>query len=318
MALFVIDEKAFGTQATPGGWTFDDMGNYYGAGPRGFNWYENQYDLVLQPGGAEGQAVKIAGTRPVANAIPLINELTTGAKGSGDQAIIYPDQWPGGTVRGTVPAGVKEFVISGSIADPIAYWEKALRQWGEKNGNNLLQRARVVAATKSSTNGSMKTLTTFTSPGLDSIAYFFLQKSVNLYGEALAKQLALKAGKEASTENGITWIRDYWKAKGIEKGAMRIVDGSGLSPHNRITTRTLVQVMQHARTQNWYPAFYQALPTINGLKMKSGSISGVRGYTGYVKSSTGGEYIFAFLVNNFDGSSSAIMQKMFRVLDVMK
>jgi D-alanyl-D-alanine carboxypeptidase/D-alanyl-D-alanine-endopeptidase (penicillin-binding protein 4) len=52
--------------------------------------------------------------------------------------------------------------------------------------------------------------------------------------------------------------------------------------------------------------------------MKSGSISGVRGYTGYVKSSTGGEFIFAFLVNNFDGSSSSIMQKMFRVIDVMK
>ena len=315
---FVIDEKAFGTQATPGGWTFDDMGNYYGAGPRGFNWYENQYDLVLQPGSAEGQAVKIAGTRPVANAIPLINELITGAKGSGDQAIIYPDQWPGGTVRGTVPAGVKEFIISGSIADPIAYWEKLLQQWGEKNGNNLLQRARVVAATKTTNIGAMKTLTTLTSPALDSIVYFFLQKSVNLYGEALAKQLALKAGKEASTENGVTLIRDYWKEKGIEKGAMRIVDGSGLSPHNRITTQSLVQVMQHARTQNWYPAFYEALPTINGIKMKSGSINGVRGYTGYVKSSSGSEYIFAFLVNNFDGSSSAIMQKMFRVLDIMK
>jgi D-alanyl-D-alanine carboxypeptidase/D-alanyl-D-alanine-endopeptidase (penicillin-binding protein 4) len=294
------------------------MGNYYGAGPRGFNWYENQYDLVLQPGSAEGQAVKVAGTRPVANAIPLINELTTGAKGSGDQAIIYPDQWPGGTVRGTVPAGVKEFVISGSIADPIAFWGKSLQQWGEKNNNTLLQRARVVAATKSAGNGTIQTLTTLKSPGLDSIAYFFLQKSINLYGEALAKQLALKAGKEATTENGIEWIRDYWKDKGIERGAMRIVDGSGLSPHNRITTRTLVQVMQHARKQSWYPAFYEGLPTINGIKMKSGSISGVRGYTGYVNSSTGGEYIFAFLVNNFDGSSSSIMQKMFRVIDVMK
>lgn len=315
---FVIDEKAFGTQATPGGWTFDDMGNYYGAGPRGFNWYENQYDLVLQPGSAEGQAVKVAGTRPVANAIPLVNELTTGAKGSGDQAIIYPDQWPGGTVRGTVPAGVKEFVISGSIADPIGYWEKSLQQWGEKNSNPLLQRARVVAATKTAGNGTMKTLTTLKSPGLDSIAYFFLQKSINLYGEALAKQLALQAGKEATTENGVEWIRNYWKDKGVERGAMRIVDGSGLSPHNRITTRTLVQVMQHARVQSWYPAFYEGLPTINGIKMKSGSISGVRGYTGYVKSSTGGEYIFAFLVNNFDGSSSSIMQKMFRVIDVMK
>jgi D-alanyl-D-alanine carboxypeptidase/D-alanyl-D-alanine-endopeptidase (penicillin-binding protein 4) len=113
-------------------------------------------------------------------------------------------------------------------------------------------------------------------------------------------------------------MRDYWKQKGVDNGALRIVDGSGLSPHNRVTTRTLVQVLQHARMQSWYPAFYEGLPTINGIKMKSGSISGVRGYTGYINSKAGGEYIFAFLVNNFDGSSSAIMQKMFAVLDVMK
>jgi D-alanyl-D-alanine carboxypeptidase/D-alanyl-D-alanine-endopeptidase (penicillin-binding protein 4) len=150
------------------------------------------------------------------------------------------------------------------------------------------------------------------------MVYFFLQKSINLYGEALAKQLALKAGKDATTENGVKWIREYWEKKGIENGALRIIDGCGLSPSNRITTRALVQVMQNARTQSWYPAFYEGLPNINGIKMKSGSIGGVRGYTGYLKSSQGGEYIFAFLVNNFDGSSAAIMQKMFALLDVMK
>jgi D-alanyl-D-alanine carboxypeptidase/D-alanyl-D-alanine-endopeptidase (penicillin-binding protein 4) len=76
--------------------------------------------------------------------------------------------------------------------------------------------------------------------------------------------------------------------------------------------------MQHARKQNWYPVFYEGLPLINAIKMKSGSISGVRAYTGYIKSSTGEEYTFAFIVNNFDGTSSAIMQKMFTVLNALK
>jgi serine-type D-Ala-D-Ala carboxypeptidase/endopeptidase (penicillin-binding protein 4) len=315
---FLLDKGSFGTQSAPGGWTFDDMGNYYGAGPQAFNWYENQYDLVLNPGQSAGRPVKIAGTKPVANAIDLVNELETGPAGSGDQAIIYPDRWPGGTVRGSVPAGVKEFTISGSITDVAGYWQKSLNQYGAANGYALLQQAKAVPAQAGVTTTGMKVLTTLESPGLDSIVYFFLQKSINLYGEALVKQLALKAGKEATTENGVKWMRDYWKNKGVENGAMRIVDGSGLSPHNRVTTRTLVQVLQNARSQSWYPAFYEGLPTINGIKMKSGSISGVRGYTGYIRSSTGGEYIFAFLVNNFDGSSSAVMQKMFAVLNVMK
>jgi D-alanyl-D-alanine carboxypeptidase/D-alanyl-D-alanine-endopeptidase (penicillin-binding protein 4) len=315
---FIVNNGSFGTQATPGGWTFDDMGNYYGAGPAGFNWYENQYDLVLNPGQAEGQPVKIAGTKPIADAVEMVNELKTGPKGSGDGAIIYPDRWPGGSVRGTVPAGVSSFTISGSVSDPANYFQKSLNQFGANNGYPLLQTARVEITSNNSKLQPLKALTTFESPGLDSIVYFFLQKSINLYGEALVKQLALKAGKEATTEEGVKWVRTFWQDKGIDKAALKMVDGSGLSPHNRVTTRTLVQVMQHARKQNWYPVFYEGLQLINAIKMKSGSISGVRAYTGYIKSSIGEEYTFAFIVNNFDGTSSAIMQKMFTVLNALK
>lgn len=315
---FMVDESPFGTQATPGGWTFDDMGNYYGAGPSGFNWYENQYDLVLKPGQSEGQPVKIEGTRPIANALELVNELTSGPKGSGDRAIIYPDRWPGGTVRGTVPAGVSSFTISGSIADPLGYFQKSLNQYGAANGYPLLQSAQMAPLASNKGVQPSKTLTTFQSPGLDSIVYFFLQKSINLYGEALVKQLALKAGKLANTDEGVDQVRAFWQGKGIEKSALKIVDGSGLSPHNRVTASTLVKVMQYARNKTWYPAFYEGLPLINGIKMKSGSISGVRAYTGYIKSSNGSEYIFAFMVNNFDGTSSSIMQKMFTVLNSLK
>jgi serine-type D-Ala-D-Ala carboxypeptidase/endopeptidase (penicillin-binding protein 4) len=315
---FLVDYGKFGTQGTPGGWTFDDMGNYYGAGVHGFNWYENQYDLVLNPGSTEGQAVKISGTRPIPNAANLTNELSSGPKGSGDNAIIFPDGALDGTVRGTVPAGAKEFVISGSIDDPVAYFQKSLQDHANKRGFPLLKPATVKATPSGGTTHGGKSLTILKSPGIDSIVYFFLQKSVNLYGEALVKQLALMAGKEATTEEGIKWLREYWLGKGIERGAMRIVDGSGLSPHNRVTTRTLVNVMQDAKVQAWYPAFYEGLPVINGIKMKSGSIGGVRGYTGYVKSANGTEYTFAFLVNNFDGTSSAVMQKMFTVLNTLK
>ncbi len=68
---------------------------------------------------------------------------------------------------------------------------------------------------------------------------------------------------------------------------MNIIDGSGLSPANRVTTSTLVSVMQYAKKQAWFPAFYNALPEINGIKMKSGSIGGVVSYTGFIKNKKG-------------------------------
>jgi len=37
----------------------EDIGNYYGAGTWGLNWHENQFDLRMKPGRAEGDSVKL-------------------------------------------------------------------------------------------------------------------------------------------------------------------------------------------------------------------------------------------------------------------
>ncbi|MEJ7675378.1 MAG: D-alanyl-D-alanine carboxypeptidase [Chitinophagaceae bacterium] len=42
------DDRIWGTQKTPDGWIWQDIGNYYGAGATGLNWRENQYDLILK------------------------------------------------------------------------------------------------------------------------------------------------------------------------------------------------------------------------------------------------------------------------------
>ena len=314
---WVVDESGYESQAIPGGWPFDDIGNYYGAGAAGFNWYENQYDLVLNPGSAEGQPVHISRTEPVPQAIELRNELKTGQRGSGDRAIIYPDRWPDGTVRGTVPAGVKEFTISGSIAEPANYFFQTIRNASIFGANSPAFNGVQGQRSFTPENAGFTPLGQWASPGLDSIVYFFLQKSVNLYGEAIAKQIGRDGKQPAGTEQGVRKIRDYWKGRGIDEAALHIYDGSGLSPSNRITARALVQVMQYARGRDWFGAFFEGLPAINGLKMKSGSITGVRAYTGYVTTS-GKTYTFSFIVNNFDGSSSGIMQKMFAVLNALK
>ena len=95
-------------------------------------------------------------------------------------------------------------------------------------------------------------------------------------------------------------------------------DGSGLSPLNRVTTHAQVSILKYAQNREWYPYFYNALPEFNNMKMKSGTISDVKGFCGYHKSGNGNEYIFSFLVNNYSGTASGIVNKMYRVLDVLK
>ncbi|HLG41440.1 MAG TPA: D-alanyl-D-alanine carboxypeptidase, partial [Chitinophagaceae bacterium] len=156
------------------------------------------------------------------------------------------------------------------------------------------------------------------SPALDSIIYWFLKKSINLYGEALIKTFAYEKKGFGSTDSGVAMVKDFWKQKGIDQNELNISDGSGLSPQNRVTTHTQVEILKYAKTKDWFPYFYDALPEYNKMKMKSGSIKDVKGYCGYQKSSDGNEYIFSFLVNNYNGSSSGVVNKMYKVLDVMK
>ena len=162
-----------------------------------------------------------------------------------------------------------------------------------------------------------KNLASISSPTLSQIVYWLNKKSINLYAEQLLKTLAWKAGKPVTTQNGVEVVQDFWKAKGIDPHSLNIADGSGLSPGDRVTTLTLATILQNAKKEPWFNDFYESLPIYNNMRMKSGSIQNVLTYAGY-QTYNGRELCFSIMVNNFNGSSRHVKEKMFMVLDEMK
>lgn len=318
----IIDESKWETQATPGGWVWEDIGNYYGAGARGLNWHENQYDLLLKPGKNPGDPVEITGTEPLLQAQVLVNELKTGKAGSGDNSIIYlPEDGLIGYVRGTVPVGNSSFKVSGAMPNAgiaFSYFLEELLKQNNIGFTGKTKSSTLFFIDKKTLPVATKTIGSFSSPPLDSINYWFLQKSINLYGEAFVKTISFEKTGFGATDTGLNIITDFWSKRGIEKSALKMRDGSGLSPANRVTTKALVTVMQYAKKQNWFASFYKALPLQNGIRMKSGFIGGVRSYTGYIKSKAGKDYTFSFIINNYDGSAASVREKMWKLLDTMK
>ncbi|GEO10217.1 D-alanyl-D-alanine carboxypeptidase/D-alanyl-D-alanine endopeptidase [Segetibacter aerophilus] len=307
----IIINNNWGTYSVPGGWIWDDIGNYYGAGATGFNWRENQYDIKLKSGNSVGDKVTIVATLPRLRDVNLISELTTGRAGSGDNAYIYLAPYSSiGYIRGTIPPNENAFTISGSFPDPAKQASNLFEEEFAKQGIVISPVSN--AASGLNTSGNHE-LITHQSPPLDSINYWFLRKSINLYGEALAKTLGFEKKKEASTEAGVNIIKAFWKERGIEPTSINMKDGSGLSPQNRITAEALAKVMRYAKSQPYFNSFYNALPEFNGMKMKSGTIGGVKSFTGYV-----GGYTFAIVVSNFNGSSSEMVRKMYKLLDLLK
>lgn len=312
----VADESKWKSEVTPDGWIWQDIGSYYGAGARAINWHENQYDLFLKSGGEISDSVEIVTTEPsTVIGLNLKSLATSAQRGSGDNAYIYfPLDQENGFVRGTIPVNENKFSISGAMPHPAiqlaATLEAALKN---KPLEDVLSNNSVL-----DNIDSTHVFYTYHSLPLDSIVYWFLKRSVNLYGEALLKTMGYELTKSGSVDSGVSVVKNFWKEKGIETSALNIIDGSGLSPGNRVTTASLVTVLQYAKKQPWFPSFYNALPEINGIKMKSGSIGGVVSYTGFIKSKTGEDYTFAFIINNYDGGANDIRKKMWRLLDLLK
>lgn len=300
--------------ATPGGYTWNDIGNYYGAGSDYINWRENQYDLLLRSGASVGDPVTVVAAKPAPVGVQFISTATAAEKGTGDQANIYLaplSNWA--LVQGTIPRGETAMVISGALPNPPAQLSQELTEAFQQGGINVMQHTIADSANRAS-----QPLFYHYSPALDSLHYWFMKKSVNLYGEALVRAISRKNSGKGSLEDGLQIIRQFWKVRGIEPGALRIIDGSGLSPQNRLTAGTLVRVLQYAQKQWWYGQYLDAFPIYNQMTLKSGTIGGAKSFAGYYTTPGGKNVILAILINNYEGSATAIVSKMFTLLDELK
>jgi D-alanyl-D-alanine carboxypeptidase/D-alanyl-D-alanine-endopeptidase (penicillin-binding protein 4) len=223
-------------------------------------------------------------------------------------------------LRGTYAEDQEKKAISVAVPDPA--YDAAYRL------KDTLKRLGIAVSADPESTGTLTAkgqttpaiatnLATILSPKLSQIVFWLNRKSINLYAEQLLKTIAWKAGKKPSTQNGVEVEHDFWKAKGIDPHSLNIVDGSGLSPGDRVTTLTMATILQSAKKETWFPDFYESLPTYNDMKMKSGSILNVLTYAGY-QTHNGRELCFSIMVNNFNGSSREVKEKMFEVLDHLK
>lgn len=316
----VGDDSIFGTQSVPNGWIWMDVGNYYGAGTSGLCWRENQFDIKLKTGPVN-TPIGVFRTVPNTPYLSYKSELLNAPPGTGDDAYGY---LPVGTklmyLRGTYAEDQEKKSISVAIPDPAFDAAYRLTDTLKRLGFTITGEPESVLtlnAISQPVPAIATNLTTIASPSLSKIVYWLNQKSINLYAEQLLKTIAWKSGKQPSTDNGVQAEQDFWKARGIDPNSLNVVDGSGLSPGDRVTTVTMATILKSAKGTDWYPDFYESLPVYNNMKMKSGSILNVLTYAGY-QTHNSRELCFSIMVNNFNGSSRAIKEKMFRVLDELK
>ena len=145
-------------------------------------------------------------------------------------------------------------------------------------------------------------------------------KSVNILAENLLQNSYKYSGSKMSLED---WAVDYLKSKlGVNTVGMKLFDGSGLSHFNAVSSKQLVELLIRRKENKTFKAplptagvlgtvrSFLKNSTLNGnVKCKSGSMTGVKSYAGYVSNTSGKNFAFAIIVNDPDGSNSDVSKK---------
>jgi serine-type D-Ala-D-Ala carboxypeptidase/endopeptidase (penicillin-binding protein 4) len=316
-----LNDTYFDQQTLPGGWPWNDIGNYYGAGVFGLNWRENYYTLSIKGGQNVGDSTQIIHQNPKIEGLKLANFCKTGPVGSGDKSLVFaaPQQFQA-YVNGTVPAQ-KTTLVKAAMPNPALLLGQEIAQALRQNGIAFDGKIKCLSefyfeGKQPKVPTDLQLLSEHKSAPLKNLVALYLQKSINLYGEALLKTMALKSQKSSEYPVACQALKNFWQSKGLAKNEIDFIDGSGLSPQNYVSSSAQVKALNYAKTQSYFDDFYQALPYYNGMKMKSGSISQCKAFAGYHESKSGQKYQFSIILNHYTGPKPA--EAIYRVLDALK
>ena len=329
----IVDATCYTGQPIPRTWIWEDMGNYYGAGAYGVSLYDNYYKIHFKSGHA-GTATKVSYTSPALKELDLVNQVKSS---SINRDLAYVFAAPGQstqTVTGTIPANRKDFAVKAAIPNPPLTFAALAFGKINKSGIKIADGYKAeLVNDEFQDQEHCNLIGKVESPALKDIIYELNHNSVNLFAEALAKKIGLQLKQDGSTATGTEAIVDFWDK--LNCNGFMLADGSGLSRFNAISPRQLTNILIHMNRDsknkevfikslpiagtNGTMVFYRSPELKGNLLAKTGSMTGVRSFAGYMKTASGRKIAFTFIVNHFKGSSFGMAQKMEKFLvDVYK
>jgi len=292
------------------GWLEEDIANYYGAGVYGCNWKENKFEISMTPN--ETSFDVVSNTAGYDNQHDFCVELIHKDGATTEEAFAFfeHEKTCRYALRGFLTNNEKIQSMQLARLHPDIDLKNELEDY-LKREIDFEEKDTIIHADE-------KTITTILSPPLSKLVYWCNQKSLNLYADAFCKTIAATLYKKGNWPAGISAMLNFANKRGIDTKGVSLLDACGLSPENKITTHILAQMLRKNTGEKWYPVFYESLPLINELHMKSGYIGGTRSYTGYLTLKDGRKTCFAFILHHYSSTPKEAKLEMFKILDLLK
>ena len=331
----IADESIFDTEGISMKWMREDIGSYYGQGCYGLNIFDNSYSLFLKTY-EPGSKPEIEKCEPDIPSLFFSNYLTATDNAKDSTYIVGFPYSNERYLYGTVPANRSGYKLKGDIPEPALFLARYITQLLKKENISVAETAtchRILSQEGKWEKPERKIIITTYSLPLNDLVRITNHESDNLYADALLKTLGLKNRSDevvSSFGKGIMVLKNHWEEKGLNTSSLWMFDGSGLAPTDKITARFLCDFLSYMETKSKVSkSFTESLPragmegTVANIlrgsalqgkaRLKSGSMSRVRSYTGYITKDNK-RYAVAIVANNFSCTQAQMKNDMEQLL----
>jgi D-alanyl-D-alanine carboxypeptidase/D-alanyl-D-alanine-endopeptidase (penicillin-binding protein 4) len=314
----VGDATAFDDKLVPDGWKSSYLGAAYAARVSALSLNENIVWVVVQPDGNKASVT----LEPASTTIPVDASVRV-VPGAGGRITATRRADGGIVVRGTVGSRSGPLKYSLVVDNPALFTTGALRASLQKAGVTVDGTTRLGSVAPSATE-----VAAVASPPLGQIIGEMDRESINIVAELLFRAAARSQNTQIGTaETGLTNLREFLTKKvGTAPTVVDVSDGSGLSLNDRVTARSMVQLLGYVHQADWGPTFHAALPvegesgtlkrhgrgtpSRGNLHAKTGTTNTVAALGGYVTAKNGEVLAFSLIYNGADrGNAKAAMDQ---------
>ena len=317
------DDNGFEEETLGFGWMWDDLPTADSAGVGALQYNEGTVRVTVSPGPAAGDSAGIS-LSVGSSGLAIVNAVTTSA--SGTATSIDTRRLPGSmtlSLSGSIALGASPSALLVSVDNPTQFFVSAFRAALIANGIDVRGPAVDIDEVIDTPATRGTPIVSYRSAPLSTLAVRLMKISQNQYAETLLKTVGAGPGAVPSAAAGWRAAQAIVERWGVPDGALIQRDGSGLTRYDFVTPEALVTILTHVdRDPRLKDPFEASLPIAGrdgtlanrmkgtpaegNARAKTGSMTAVRGTSGYVTSADNEPLVFVILVNSYDSPGATI------------